>query len=525
MSHGTHRTYESYGSHGWTLHLRLPPRRVLARPELHRGAVIQNRAVFGVTLQGSPGPVGDVAQMAQERALVPLLDLAVDLLIPPVGRQPVAEVSVLPRLGRRELLDLLALHVVDRVPAVLEYQAPLLAVEDHVEGRPARAGVAAQSLPGDHFAAVELEADGVRVRSLLVVFVPVAAARRGHVHRVIDPEAPPADVDRVDPVVAQLAVAPVPEPVPVVVEVVVLERPVRGRALPQLVVEALRRVGLFAPADRRAVVEVPRLGQVRPAEDAVAQLLSRLDVVAVAAALVAHLDVALVLAGGGDEQLPLARVVAAGLLDVHVLAGLAGEDGHDRVPVVARGDGDPVNFLVVQDAAEIADRLGVGGHSLDLADRGGRLLGPRFVHVADVGDGDIGDAGERPGVLGPAAAGPGDAEPDAGGLHRPGRIREVRGRGGGSEERATGEGSGHGRSSGVWRGLIRRARRSVGIVSCAWPGPRGRCRPAAEGTWTRPHRVRRSGVGRSYSRGRTPPWPSKKPSRVPGRGPDSSATS
>ena len=65
----------------------------------------------------------------------------------------------------------------------------------------------------------------------------------------------------------------------------------------------------------------------------------------------------LVLAGRLDQQLALARVVAARLLDVDVLAGRAGEDRGRGVPVVAGGDDQDVDGLVVEDAAEVGDGL------------------------------------------------------------------------------------------------------------------------------------------------------------------------
>ena len=145
-----------------------------------------------------------------------------------------------------------------------------------------------------------------------------------------------------------------------------------------------------------------------------------------------------------DEQLALARVVAARLLDVDVLAGRAAEDGGRGVPVVAGGDDQGVDLLVVEDAAEVGDRLRGLGLGL-LGDRpiDGGGLDSALVHVADGGHLDAGQAGEQPAQLGPAAAGPHDPEADAGPLDGPGRVGEVGGHGRGSEERAAGR-VGHG---------------------------------------------------------------------------------
>ena len=80
-------------SFGVTLPFRPPPRGVLAGPERHRVLVVVHPAALRVAVQGAAGTVGDVAEMAQECAAVPLLDLAVELLRAADGREEVGEVN------------------------------------------------------------------------------------------------------------------------------------------------------------------------------------------------------------------------------------------------------------------------------------------------------------------------------------------------------------------------------------------------------------------------------------------------
>src|SRR5262249_37654968 len=61
-------------------------------------------------------------------------------------------------------------------------------------------------------------------------------------------------------------------------------------------------------------------------------------------------------AGGAssfDNTPALAHVVADGLFDINVLAGLEGPDGRQGVPVVGRGDADGVDGLVLEDLAKV----------------------------------------------------------------------------------------------------------------------------------------------------------------------------
>ncbi len=121
---------------------------------------------------------------------------------------------------------------------------------------------------------------------------------------------------------------------------------------------------------------------------------------------VAHLGDALVLLGRGHHGPALGDPVRQRLLAVDVLAGLAGQDGRDRVPVVGRGDHDGVDILAVEHLAEIVVglRLAVG-----------RRLGPpqmRLVHVADRRDPDVRKALEDFEQAGPHAADADEAQHD-----------------------------------------------------------------------------------------------------------------
>ena len=69
-------------------------------------------------------------------------------------------------------------------------------------------------------------------------------------------------------------------------------------------------------------------------------------------------------AGGFDQELALADVVRAGLLDVDMLARLAGEDRRGGVPVVGGGDGHGIDGLVVEQAEEVGIGLNTRNDAL-----------------------------------------------------------------------------------------------------------------------------------------------------------------
>src|SRR5262249_6271907 len=125
-------------------------------------------------------------------------------------------------------------------------------------------------------AAGEVERRHVSIEGLLIVVPAVFAAAGGDPRRKLHAEPPAGDVEGVNPVVAELAVPPVPFPVPFVVDDIVEVRPLGGRALPELPVEPGRNRRRLAVADFGAAVGVPRTGVNHAAELAVVQFLDPL---------------------------------------------------------------------------------------------------------------------------------------------------------------------------------------------------------------------------------------------------------
>ena len=89
-------------------------------------------------------------------------------------------------------------------------------------------------------------------------------------------EAPAGLVDFVDALVAEVAVAGVPEPVPVVVEAVLREGPLRGGAQPEIVVHAGRHGLLGCAPDGVAPLVAEPAGHVDLSELAAPHPLHRL---------------------------------------------------------------------------------------------------------------------------------------------------------------------------------------------------------------------------------------------------------
>ncbi len=137
-------------------------------------------------------------------------------------------------------------------------------------------------------------------------------------------------------------------------EAIGVERAQRGRAQPQVVVHrrGRRSVGLDGDVAHPVLVG-PRLDQPDRAQRAAFHVVDRVGVVRSAALLRPHLDDAIVLARDVHHHAALADRQRQGLLDVDVLARLAGHHRRQRVPVVRRADDDRVDVGSVEHAAEV----------------------------------------------------------------------------------------------------------------------------------------------------------------------------
>src|SRR5689334_8629702 len=106
-----------------------------------------------------------------------------------------------------------------------------------------------------------------------------------------------------DSIVPQLSGAPSPEPVPVVVDDVVMEWSLRSRSLPQRIVQPLRYRRRLAGADGGSQRVVPGAREQHSADLAGFDAFDSLDHAGHGAPLCAELDDAFVLASRGDHHL------------------------------------------------------------------------------------------------------------------------------------------------------------------------------------------------------------------------------
>jgi hypothetical protein len=155
-----------------------------------------------------------------------------------------------------------------------------------------------------------------------------------------------------------------------------------------------------------------------------------------------HLDDAVVPARGVDHQASIPDMVRDGFLDVDVLAGVAGVDAHDRVPVFRRRDDDGVEVPVLEQTPVVGYRLRppVG--------QGDGALHRRLRHVAHGHDVGVRVAQELPQVDRPEIADPdhADADPIARRRATSAVCRGGAGLAGGGRERIAGYQAGqHGR--------------------------------------------------------------------------------
>ena len=180
-----------------------------------------------------------------------------------------------------------------------------------------------------------LEARVLHVGRLLIGVPDVDAAVAVDLDRVLVLAHGPAHhVHVVDAGVADVGGRGVPEKVPAVVEAVDVEGRVGSGAEVEIPMHAFGNGGLLGAADRGAALVDDRLAAVDIAPLAGVEEVDGRLVSGIAAAIQADLDDAVVLSRRFDHLAAFVERVAAGLLDIDVLAGLAAPNG-----VQARANG------------------------------------------------------------------------------------------------------------------------------------------------------------------------------------------
>src|SRR3989475_238513 len=178
----------------------------------------------------------------------------------------------------------------------------------------------------------------VRIASTKLAMCRAVISSSAVVLRVAHAQRPARDVDLVRAVVQDLARSPAPEPMPIVVNDVVVVRGTGRRALPQLVVQVRRNGHRLPAADRASRVGVPGAREIGLPDGASLDRLHDVDRAWRGALLRSHLYDAAMLALRFDEQFAFARVVPARLLHVDVLPRLHRKHGAWRLPALLRRD-------------------------------------------------------------------------------------------------------------------------------------------------------------------------------------------
>ena len=220
-------------------------------------------------------------------------------------------------------------------------------------------------------------------RGLVIVKHHVRADGRDAV-RIFDAQSPARHVEFMNALIAEVAVTRVPHPMPVVVKAILGER-LQGRGTgPEVVMDAGGHRFFRSVADGVAPLVAQAAREIDVANQPVLHLLHALDNGLAGAAVGAVLNDAVIFFHGAHQLAALPRVVAHGLFNVNVLAGLAAPNGLQRVPVVGRGDGNRVDGLVFQKFAQVDESGGfLDPHLFHLAHA---AIHDVLIHVADGGD-------------------------------------------------------------------------------------------------------------------------------------------
>src|SRR6266403_2406068 len=131
-----------------------------------------------------------------------------------------------------------------------------------------------------------------------------------------------------DGLIADLTVAGVPDPMPIVMKAIARKRLERRGAGPEVVINAGGNGFFRGTPDGRAPLVANRAGHVDIADRGVIQMPDGFEHAGVRARLAAMLANSIVLFYRAHELAAFKGVMRAGLFHVHIFAGLAGPDSH-----------------------------------------------------------------------------------------------------------------------------------------------------------------------------------------------------
>lgn len=172
---------------------------------------------------------------------------------------------------------------------------------------------------------------------------------------LLQPQAPADHVQLVNALSADLPIAVLLQESPTRAERQCVELGFRGRPQPKIPVQAFRRTSDVVLA-ARPVFECDRPSHVDLADNALPQLANSFDDAGAGSGLSPVLHHATMPSGGVDDHPAFGDVVCAHFLQIDVLAGLAGPDRLQRMPVIRRGDGHGVDGVVFEQVTIVDER-------------------------------------------------------------------------------------------------------------------------------------------------------------------------
>ncbi len=358
--------------------------------------------------------VGNIAQMTQSAGVMAFQDIGIEVLMAATSDSgdEVAE-----RTAARSPADIVYAWqrpcgvAIARIETIVADYGAFFQVENVADALTAVAIVGKSSDLKDQLGLAVVIDGNLRVGSLPLVFVAEAAAQADYTlgQRGVR-NGPPGDIHLMDPLVADVAIAEIPEPVPVIMHQVPVMRLLRSRPKPDVEIQTVGGIRRLAGANTSAAFVAQTAGNQQPSQLTGADHFHHTGPAIAAAALGSVLDDAVVAASHLHRNAAFVDIVAAGFFDVDVLTRLARPDGHQGMPVIRSGDGNGVQVAIFQCLANILDST--RSIAAALIDPANITFEQPAVGVDEVGDLNAVHTGESVHVRAASAMNPGDTDSD-----------------------------------------------------------------------------------------------------------------
>src|SRR5882724_952767 len=228
--------------------LRFPTFLILSLPHLHRRVITLYMAIFWIAMKRSACTPCNICEMAKQDAFVSFIHRRIEFCIAANTVHKVVEMKkikvAIRAYGIRSVIICRCFYFFYQLIIVVKYfviivpvihQGSFVTINNKTSsGAFSGVNITNSSFPGDGLSFRKIKTGNLCIGRFPVIFKSIAAAGRIDFDRIVYSKEPAAAIQFMCSIITGFGSTPMPEPMPVVMDEVILVRPSRSGSLPQI---------------------------------------------------------------------------------------------------------------------------------------------------------------------------------------------------------------------------------------------------------------------------------------------------